>query len=136
MPANLLNRIWYHLNWEMNYLRLPQPKSRHELTLNEVAIETRLNELGLSISSLEIDASDFQAWVEQAGYETRYQRWFSVYQHNIWEKSLEHYLAAKLLELQPGMVYIDIAGEMAVAADIYAELYNLTVYKQDIKYKP
>jgi hypothetical protein len=45
-----------------------------------------------------------KAFIRDAGYATRHA---GYYRGNRMEKALEHYLAARLLSLFPGLVYLD-----------------------------
>ena len=47
------------------------------------------------------------------------------------EKTLEHYLAAKILSLSKDDIYIDVATNNSPTPEIYQKLYDCQVYKQD-----
>jgi len=53
-----------------------------------------------------------------------------------YEKSLEHFLAAKLLDFHSEDVFIDIASCYSPACQIYSQFYGCRCYEQDLQYPP
>src|SRR5262249_19042301 len=66
----------------------------------------------------------------------RYENFPHYYPTNLPEKSLEHYIATQLLQLNAQDVYIDIASEHSPVPDIYRRLFAATAYRQDLAYPP
>lgn len=127
----LASRVAYRLRWEIAYARLRQPKTRDALVLDENAIATALANSPIPNTPLHIDLADYKRWVTRADYATHHP---GYYPRNLPEKSLEHYLAAQLLDLKPGQIYIDIASQNGAAAEIYGRLYGITAYQQDLDF--
>lgn len=86
---------------------------------------------GIRAVEMRIDAGEYREFFERAGYLKNYPRY---YPKNIREKSLEHFIAAKLLALKKGDVYVDIASEASPVPEIYGRLYGLKAYRQDLSY--
>lgn len=88
-------------------------------------------EEGMDIQNYQIDIPAYQKYLEQAGYTTRYPKY---YVGNINEKSLEHYISLQLLEMTPQDVFIDLASEHSPVPEIFARLSGARSYSQDIMY--
>jgi SAM-dependent methyltransferase len=86
---------------------------------------------GLEFLPTDIDLGDYRDYFSKAGYATRY---LDYYRDNQKEKSLEHYVALKLLNLHRGDVFIDIASEHSPVPEIYSRLTGAVTYRQDIMY--
>lgn len=119
------------LRWYLAYSRLPAPRTTRELTLDEERIRGDLEASPIEVREYAIDVAEYRRWMEQARYEEHHP---GYYWRNFHEKSLEHYAAARLLELQPGQVYIDIASQYGAAGEVYGRLYGAEVYLQDLDY--
>jgi SAM-dependent methyltransferase len=117
--------------WWRAYWRLRFPKTREELRLDEPAILAAIDAAGARRLPCRVDVDDYRAWYRDAGYEKFHPGYYS---ENLHEKSLEHYLAARLLALKPGEVYIDIASQNGVAAEIYTRLHGADAYVQDLDF--
>jgi len=50
------------------------------------------------------------------------------------EKSIEHFLAARLLNLSKDDIYIDVASSNSPAAEIYQKLYGCKTFRQDLAF--
>lgn len=98
---------------------------------SEDRIVQRLRLLGLEVSDYEIDVADYRRYFDAARYTADFPQYYSS---NISEKSLEHYLAVKLLQLNERDVYIDIASEHSPAPEIYRRLFRARTYRQDLAY--
>jgi SAM-dependent methyltransferase len=96
-------------------------------------IKHQLREYGYPIQPFQVDVDDYQDFFSKAGYAHRYPHYYS---NNLLEKSLEHYLAAKMLKLTSQDIYIDIASESSPVPEIYHRLYGAITYRQDIVYPP
>lgn len=95
------------------------------------SIQQGLRSLQYTIRDYTIDAGDYRAYFAQADYEHRYPQYYPAH---LAEKSLEHYLAARLLKLGPEDVYIDIASEGSPVPEIYERLFGCETYRQDLAY--
>jgi len=86
-------------------------------------------EAGLTFEPLAVDLDEYRRYWSAAGYETRYD---DYYRGNQREKSLEHWLAMKLLGVGPTRVFIDIASENSPVPEIYWRLAGACTFAQDI----
>lgn len=59
---------------------------------------------------------------------------FAGIARNLAEKSLEHYLGARLLALSKDDLYIDIASSNSPAPEIYHKMYGCKCYRQDMMF--
>ncbi|MGQ0604261.1 MAG: class I SAM-dependent methyltransferase [Anaerolineales bacterium] len=94
-------------------------------------ITRELRQLKLDVQDYTVDVADYRAYFQAADYKGRYSNYYTF---ALAEKSLEHYIAAQLLKLQPQDVYIDIASEGSPVPEIYHRLYGCTPYRQDLSY--
>lgn len=96
-------------------------------------ISSDLEKRGFHLSYITIDIKEYNDFMLKADY-PQYKDYFSVYQskNTFIEKSLEHFLAAKLLELLEDDIYIDVANSYSPVPDIYNKLYRCETYRQDI----
>ncbi len=101
--------------------------SSEKVTIN------RLVDVVEAIAGDEVDVADYRTYFAGARYLEAFPDYYAF---NRTEKSLEHYLAAKLLELGKRDVYIDVASEHSPAPDIYRRLFGVTAYRQDLTYPP
>jgi SAM-dependent methyltransferase len=114
--------------------QIRDPKTSEPFHYTADVIERILGDLsaqGINVQELTIDPAEYRAYFDAAGYAVRYPEYYSF---NLPEKSLEHFLAAKLLGLGPGDVYVDIASEHSPVPEIYARLFGCTSYRQDLAY--
>jgi SAM-dependent methyltransferase len=98
----------------------------------EDRIEARLKALGLDVRRYEIEVADYRGYFAAARYVEDSPDYYSF---NRPEKSLEHYLAAKLLGLGARDVYIDVASEQSPVPEIYDRVFGVTAYRQDLSYR-
>lgn len=120
------------MQWERQYSRLRRPRQR-SLALDEEAILKQLQGGPVPVESFAIDVADFRDWRRRADYERLHPRY---YYWNLEEKTLEHYVAAQLLQLKKDQVYLDVAAEQGVAAQVYERLYGVRPLVQDLAYEP
>lgn len=131
-----LYRVKQLFLWYYRYFTLGKPKVKslvhHDDPRIHKEITAKLKENGFNIIDFEIDVADYRRYISMA----RYSRFPNYYgggkADNFVEKSLEHYLAAKLLNLSRDDVFIDIASESSPASEIYHEIYGCKVYRQDL----
>jgi len=134
--GHFLKPIKSHVLARFYYKCLRNPKNfgwlQHDATENQKLINA-VRELKVNIQDFVIDAEEYKQYFNQAEYATRYPRYYSK---NIAEKSLEHFIAQKLLQLNPDDVYVDIASEGSPVPEIYHRLYGCMTYAQDLSYEP
>jgi SAM-dependent methyltransferase len=125
------------LFWERDFANLPEPKVcgpvPHDRRIQEEVV-ARLKESGYEVQDYLLDVADYHAWREQAGYGK-----FTDYHGGgtaagFIEKSLEHYVAARLLDLCAEDIYIDIASYSSPAPEIYRRLHGCRALRQDLQY--
>jgi SAM-dependent methyltransferase len=116
------------------YWRLRDPKVPRHIA-HQPGCEKRISEglarAGVPVRDYAIDVADYRLYLGDARYRIDYP---DYYPSVLSEKSLEHYVAAKLLRLLPGDVYVDIASEHSPAPDIYRRLFGVRAYRQDMAY--
>jgi SAM-dependent methyltransferase len=118
------------------YHAIREPKHLGGVQLNSEVIHSiviGLQSFGYRVRAYKIDVADYRAYFEEAAYQKKHRDYYS---DNLPEKSLEHYIAARLLDLKPGDVYIDIASEGSPVPEIYHRLFGCTTYRQDLAYPP
>jgi SAM-dependent methyltransferase len=125
--------------WNYYYAALREPKEKcgvpHDPKIqNEIVAELKASDF--NVKDYRIDVSGYLAYIKNAQY-NKYPAYMNGGKaKNFVEKSLEHYLAAKFLNLNVSDVYIDIASSDSPAAEIYSKLYGLKFYKQDLLFCP
>lgn len=115
--------------------KIREPKKSGWMDFSERAINhigEQLEDCGYPVNALRIVPEEYHEYFSKANYTGKYPKY---YDFNIREKSLEHFLAAKLLELNPQDVYIDIASEGSPVPEIYNRLYGVKSYRQDLAYR-
>jgi len=126
--------------WEFYYSQLRDPKTRgpvlHDDPQVHIEVQSKLQENGFNIQTYPINVEDYDSYMQKANY-----RGFSSYMttggggaRNFTEKSLEHYVASKLLNLGKDDVYIDVGSADSPAPEIYHKLYGCTWFRQDIMF--
>ena len=113
-----------------------EPRESNPISLDE-GFETRLADRlelnGISVRDYFIDVESYRDYVKRASYHELYPNY---YVGNFPEKSLEHYIAAELLDLNPKDTYIDIASEHSPVPEIYRRVFGVKAYRQDLAYAP
>jgi SAM-dependent methyltransferase len=99
------------------------------------SIEKGLLGIGLDVIRFKIDINDYKNYLKQANYyQYDYANWIK---NTFAEKTLEHYLAATLLNLNEHDVYIDIANAGSPTPEIYQKIFKCSrVYRQDLIFPP
>jgi SAM-dependent methyltransferase len=116
------------------YQQIRDPKAQKMIYYTPQIVDTivrRLQALGFRVEDLTLDPLAYRSYFAAAGYSNRYPFY---YRFNLSEKSLEHFVAAQLLELGPSDVYIDIASARSPVPEIYTRLFCCTSYRQDLAY--
>ena len=122
------------LSWHYSYatLRKPKVKSWIDPTGRQKEIMEALEENGVELVNLYINVPEYRQYVNKAGYHNFPNYFVGGKAKNFVEKSLEHFLAAKLLNLSSDDTYVDVASSQSPAAEIYHRLYGCKAYRQDI----
>jgi hypothetical protein len=85
------------------------------------------------VTDWSLDPAEYRKFFAQAGYRERHAAYYPT---NIHEKSLEHFIAQKLLGLSESDTYVDVASEHSPVPEIYGRLYGCSTYAQDLSYPP
>lgn len=104
------------------------PYINHQHPDNVDTVANGLRQLGISVTELIINRREYDDYFTNAEYDDEY------YNDNIIEKSLEHFICIKLLNLNNGDVFIDIASEHSPLCRIITEMTGCEGYMQDIMY--
>lgn len=130
-------KIKTKLLWNYYYNSLREPKIISTITLNpriQNEIVNLLKKNDFKVINFKIDLTDYKHYLSNAEY-YRFPRYYgSGRARNFIEKTLEHYLSAKLLNLSEDDVYIDIANANSPVPEIYYKLYGCKVYRQDLMF--
>ena len=126
------------LLWEYYFSTTREPKARWDaLRFNpkKEVIADQLKENRLRVDDFKIDLDEFHQYLEKAQY-ARFPNYYGggkgVFKRFLVEKSLEHYLAAKTLQISRNDVYVDVASSNSPAAEVYHKLFGCETYRQDI----
>jgi SAM-dependent methyltransferase len=120
--------------FDLHYAQIREPKKPQGVAYAPEAIERILHQLrqfGVRVTDYTIDLRDLAHYRAAARYREVYPNYYAF---NVAEKSLEHYLAATLLQLSENDIYIDVASEHSPVPDIYHRLFKATTYRQDLAY--
>jgi SAM-dependent methyltransferase len=93
-----------------------------------------LNEAGIAVDDLKIDVEDYRRWIERASYPPQCYKESDYGRPIFSQKTLEHYVACKMLDIKKGDVYIDIAAALSPLPDMLPRLYGCQSYRQDLVY--
>jgi SAM-dependent methyltransferase len=131
-----IRKVRQALFWDRYYETVRDPKARARVDMDPTIQANVVRELkagGFEVVDFRIDLPDLQSYLARARYD-RFPDYCGTDIGRLPEKTLEHYLAAKLLELSPQDVYIDVATSDSPTPEIYHELYGCKVYRQDLTY--
>lgn len=138
----LLRNFWRKMKkgilWEYYCNALPQPKTISRILLNARIQDDIFNDFkknSINVETMVIDVQDYEQYVSKAEYSNFPRYYDGGKAYNFPEKSLEHYLSAKLLGIASDDIYIDIANGGSPAPQIFRKLYGCTVFLQDLIFK-
>lgn len=117
--------------FELAFLQIRKPVKKGYPSGSSDKIAHNLSELGFAVEDYKIDIDDYRNYFQSSRY---MEKFLDYYPYNLIEKSLEHYIAAKLLRLHEKDVYIDIASEGSPVPIIYNNLFGTKTFKQDLSY--
>jgi SAM-dependent methyltransferase len=123
--------------WDYYYRSVPETKTKAWIPHDSDAQDKIVQELqrdGYDVHPYIIDVADYRGYLERANYADFRDYYQGGRSPNFVEKSLEHYLATKFLELSKDDVYIDIANAGSPVPEIYHVLSGCTVYRQDLAF--
>lgn len=129
-----MRKVKEALFWESYYDAIREPKvkcavPRSSEVYNEIL--KGLKDINVNLINFKIDLSDYIKYRNDAEYYKFPTYYGGGKADNFVEKTLEHYLAAKILNLSEDDIYIDVATNNSPTPEIYQKLYDCQVYKQD-----
>jgi len=97
-----------------------------------------LSACGMRVANVPVDVEDYHHWMRLARYDDfpAYYGSDDPFSGAFTEKTLEHYLSAKLLEMSAEDSYVDIASDQSPVPQIFNRLYGCKTYRQDLQYPP
>lgn len=122
------------LFWDHYYNNVSSPKHKGPVVNTQEDVQEIVRDLkknGFDVKEYRIDVEEYRKYLVDAQYQN-YNYLDKGKRSNFTEKSLEHYIAFKLLELNKDDVYIDIANSKSPTPEIYHNQTGCTVYKQDL----
>lgn len=120
--------------FELAYLQIREPKRKGYPVFLADSVDKIAHNLlksGLATDDYSVDVRAYQKFFDSAQYKETYS---SNYPDNLIEKSLEHYIAANLLEINEKDVYIDIASKGSPVGEIFRKLFGAETFRRDISY--
>jgi hypothetical protein len=94
----------------------------------------KLAAAGIPLVQDKMDDLAVSHFARQAEYEFYYPGYYANRDAVRLKKIREHYVAARLLNLDSSDVYLDIASQYAPTPQIYERLYGCQVFRQDLEY--
>ena len=96
----------------------------------------KLKKFGFDVINYSIDEKDYCDYLRIVNYRENYPRYFREFGAALCQKSVQHYVSYRLLNMRKNSVYIDVASSNSVFPQIVKKFVgDLEVYKQDISYK-
>jgi SAM-dependent methyltransferase len=138
LSFQILRNVKETILWNYRYYSLREPKVKSWVPhddpdiLNAITEELEAN--NFNIIDLEINITEYKQYMRNAEYHKVPDYYKARNAKNFIEKSLEHYLAAKLLDLSKDDIYIDIASGNSPTSGIYQKLYGCKAYRQDLAF--
>jgi SAM-dependent methyltransferase len=107
------------------------PQIGYEKKETKVLI-AQLEKSKIPILSCKVDKDEYEHFLNKINYKKKYPRY---YDFNFPEKTLEHFVAFKLLNLQKADKFIDIAAEKSPHSREFSRLTGCTGFRQDIMFR-
>ncbi len=105
-----------------------------KITLSESENKRLISELtkrGITVTSFRVIKKEYLEYLEKVNYKKKYPNY---YPGNFYEKTLEHFIAFKLLNLSKGRNFIDIGAAKSPHSKVFERLTGCKGYKQDIRF--
>ena len=97
------------------------------------AVHKDFEKQGIPVNEWYVNVEEYNEYFEKAAYKHFYPNYYTDY---LSEKSFEHFVAFRLLDIHPNEVFIDIASENSPIPEIFSRLTGCKSYRQDIMYPP
>ncbi|MDO8681945.1 MAG: methyltransferase domain-containing protein [Armatimonadota bacterium] len=133
-----INRTWLNvksrLYWDKYCDTIREPKRKYAVPHTEVQdkVIDDLIKNGFDLRDFQIDVADYKDYIKRAAYSQYAGYAGGSSAKHFTEKSLEHYLATKALNLSNDDIFIDVANAGSPVPDIYNRLFGCKVYRQDL----
>lgn len=122
------------LDFDTCFTQIREPKKKGWIPPNNSDLMSqKLRNIGIEVYDYEINVDEYRQYFQDARYLEDFADYYSF---NRVEKSLEHYLATKLLKLDSEDIYIDVASETGTVPKIYAKMFGAKTYTQDLRHPP
>jgi hypothetical protein len=134
----VISRVKEAFAWNAYYDAIREPKTEGRVIVGRPMIDKIVEDLksqSISVSEIDVDVPDFRHYLDAADYPSHWPYYDGGRAPKFIEKALEHYLAARLLNLCPDDILIDVANDNSPAPEIYHTLYGCTSYRQDLTFR-
>ena len=132
------SRLGWKLVYELN--PLVRTGTLDDYTRCAERVWTGLRALsGLEMREFRFDLDDYYRYVRRADYDQYgdyYRGGLTGDESRRADKLLQHYISIRLLEMDEGDVYIDVASNTSPMKSIVRELFGATSYSLDLIYEP
>ncbi|HLZ09310.1 MAG TPA: methyltransferase domain-containing protein, partial [Chloroflexota bacterium] len=133
------SRVVESLFWNEYFDVLREPKTRgfvhsDDAKANRIAENLRLH--GVPVRDYDVDVADFKRYLSRANYPEYWPYYDGGRAPKFIEKALEHYLAARSLDLSNVDVYVDVANDRSPTPEIYRKISGCISYRQDLAFAP
>ncbi len=85
------------------------------------------------VQVFKVDKNDYENFLKEIDFKEKYPHY---YHFIYYEKTLEHYIAFKLLDLKKGDRFVDIAAENSPHSEEFSRITGCIGYRQDIMFRP
>ncbi len=120
--------------WNYYYASVREPKIKYlewNPQFTEIIKELKKNDF--NVIDYKINLNDYKQFLKNAKYHLFPKYYLTNLKRGaLYNKSVEHYLASKFLNLCENDIYIDVATCDSPAPEIYNDLYKCKVYRQDL----
>ena len=89
---------------------------------------------GLHPYELQLNLTDFRAYLKAARYEEYHPDYYAGAPHYLLHKQVQHYLSTVITPVHGEVVWMDVASSQSPFAEILTRLYGIKVYRQDLAY--
>lgn len=102
----------------------------------DVKIAEEFNRIGIAVHDISVHTKDYQEYIKNTNYPLSYYGGGKDHRQNFTEKTLEHFVSFRFMDLNPDSVFIDVAACTSPFYQIVKEKYKLTKsYQQDLVFK-
>lgn len=99
-------------------------------------VEASVHDAGLMGAPVQISASRFTEWKEMIRYSDYFPSYYAASDHYLYHKQIQHLVSILLTPPEPSSVWMDVASSTSPFPEILRQLYQITVFRQDLSYPP